>query len=406
MGQGVRIFNTPLVRDVFLGGHTQVDSALRLEQVVSLSGADEAVFIGAGAQLEKVILQWGSKVLESAQIKTSVLGEQSSMAHAAMIESSYIGPNNHLGKGEVTSCLLGPFVGLHHQSLLIGVVWPEGRGNVGYGANIGSNHTGKAPDQEFFPGEGCFFGIGTTIKFPAHLQKSPYSIFSSGLTVLAQRVEMPFSLFNSRSELMESGSPALNEIFPGWVLGENLYALLRNELKFKQRNKARRFQLDSRWLREDSALMMLAAWKTCTRLSGRTWYDARHCPELGKNVLSEASRQKAVELYGRFITFYALGQVLGLGPGSAQGSEATVDLQKWEAWLVEQGLPAQDLILLKQLYGAELQRQCLDIVASKTKDFDRGRKIMADYDAVHPSLESDSVVQWAKKRARDFAQGL
>ena len=393
-GRGVRIFNTPLVRDVFLGAYTCVDSALRLEQVVSLSVSDEPVAVGAGAQIKQAILQWGSKVVGSAQVNSSIVGEQSSVENAAMVESSYIGPNNHLGKGEVTACLLGPFVGLHHQSLLIGVVWPEGRGNVGYGANIGSNHTGKAPDQEFFPGEGCFFGIGTTLKFPAHLRKSPYSIFSSGVTVLAQKVEMPFSLINSRSEL-EGGSPALNEIFPGWVLGENLYALLRNELKFKQRNKARRFQLDPRWLREDTALLMLEAWQNCSRCSGRAWYDARHLPELGKNVLSEGSRLKAVELYGRFITFFALGQVLGLG-----GEKG--DLQRWPAWLAEQGLPAQDMAVLKQLYGEELRRQALDISASKAKDFTRGRQIIADYDAVHPSLESDPVVLWAEKRYKDF----
>lgn len=31
-------------------------------------------------------------------------------------------------------------------------LWPEGRGNVAYGANVGSNHTGKLADQEAVPG--------------------------------------------------------------------------------------------------------------------------------------------------------------------------------------------------------------------------------------------------------------
>ena len=60
---------------------------------------------------------------------------------------SILGHNSGVSEGECTSSLVGPFVGFHHQSLLIASLWPEGKGNVGYGANVGSNHTGKANDQ-------------------------------------------------------------------------------------------------------------------------------------------------------------------------------------------------------------------------------------------------------------------
>ena len=90
----------------------------------------------------------------------------------------------------MSSSLVGPFVGFHHQALLIAgewvmdtwcvagvyvltyppacalpvlacasAMWPAGKGNVGYGANVGSNHTGKAPDQELRPGEGCVLRV-------------------------------------------------------------------------------------------------------------------------------------------------------------------------------------------------------------------------------------------------------
>ena len=52
-----------------------------------------------------------------------------------------------------STSLVGPFVAFHHQALLIAAYWPEGKGNIAYGANVGSNHTGKAPDQEIRPGE-------------------------------------------------------------------------------------------------------------------------------------------------------------------------------------------------------------------------------------------------------------
>lgn len=65
-----------------------------------------------------------------------------------------LGPNSGVSEGEISASLVGPFVGFHHQALLIAAMWPAGKGNVGYGANVGSNHTGKAPDQELRPGEG------------------------------------------------------------------------------------------------------------------------------------------------------------------------------------------------------------------------------------------------------------
>ena len=35
--------------------------------------------------------------------------------------------------------IMGPNTNSHHQSLVISILWPLGRGNVGYGSNIGSN---------------------------------------------------------------------------------------------------------------------------------------------------------------------------------------------------------------------------------------------------------------------------
>ena len=62
----------------------------------------------------------------------------------------------------------------------------EGKGNIGYGANIGSNHTGRLPDKECYPGEGVFFGLGCNIKYPCNFQHAPYSLIASGITLLPQ----------------------------------------------------------------------------------------------------------------------------------------------------------------------------------------------------------------------------
>lgn len=63
--------------------------------------------------------------------------------HPAQVTHSILGPDSGVGSGECHHSLVGPFVGFHHQALLIAAIWPLGRGNVGYGANVGSNHTSR-----------------------------------------------------------------------------------------------------------------------------------------------------------------------------------------------------------------------------------------------------------------------
>ena len=87
-------------------------------------------------------------------LKAAFFFEHSSLEDNGVVVDSLIGSNSHIAKGEITACYVGPFVGMHHQSLLIGILWPLGRGNVGYGSNVGSNHTGRIPDQETSVGEG------------------------------------------------------------------------------------------------------------------------------------------------------------------------------------------------------------------------------------------------------------
>lgn len=96
--------------------------------------------------------------------------------------------------------------GWSHRAAL----WFDGKGNIGYGANIGSNHTGRLPDQECIPGEGVFFGLGCNIKYPCNLHNAPYTIVASGTTLLPQRVDMPFSLINLPTKVHAGISPAMN----------------------------------------------------------------------------------------------------------------------------------------------------------------------------------------------------
>jgi len=94
----------------------------------------------------------------------------------------------------------------------------------------GANHSGRANDQECLAGEGCFFGLGSSVKFPFHCVLSPYSIFAAGCVLLPQRLAFPFSLVSSPDRPLDPAeglSPALAVIKPAWVLSSNAYFLER-----------------------------------------------------------------------------------------------------------------------------------------------------------------------------------
>src|SRR5262249_2328323 len=156
--------NTPDVRNTYVGPNARVEGATAVADSTLLGDPEEPARVESGACVTRSLLQWGSRVATLAVVERAVLTEHSHAERHAKVTNTILGPNTAVAAGEVTSCLLGPFVSSHHQALLIAAVWPEGKGNVGHGANVGCNHTGKAPDQEFFPGEGLFLGLGVNVK--------------------------------------------------------------------------------------------------------------------------------------------------------------------------------------------------------------------------------------------------
>ncbi len=392
IGPSVRLLHTPKVTDVYLADSAVVDSAQRVENVTVLSSAAEPSEISHGAIVTSSILQWGCGVTSGAIVDSSLLTEHSHVERHGKVTHSILGPNTGVAEGEVTSALVGPFVGFHHQALLIAALWPEGKGNVGYGANIGSNHTAKAPDQEIWPGEGTFFGLGVNVKYPTDLTRSPYTIIASGVNMLPQKVEFPFSLINAPAAVIPGVSPAYNEIMPGWVLSDNIYMVKRNEGKYAKRNKARRSKFDFEVFRPEIVDMMLDARHRLQAAGGKEIYTSRDVKGLGKNFMSEASRKKAIETYTFYIRTYAL---LGL----KRRLETKSSGARWEheEKILEREFPQvtpqerlNTLVRMQEKIAADVQ-------SSKEKDDRRGAEVIEDYDEAHKPAKDDPFVKetWA-----------
>jgi len=441
VGPGVGIRASRRLNDVFVGEGAQIEGATAVVNTTLLSHRDEPCRIGDGVLIQDSLVQWGCEVGSGALVTNSLLMEHSHAERHAIVSHSLLGPNTGVGEGEVTSALLGPFVGLHHQSLVIATFWPEGKGNIGYGANVGSNHTGKAPDQELWAGEGMFFGLGVNIKFPSNFERAPYTIIATGVMTLPQKVEFPFSLINTTAQAFEGVSPAYNEIIPAWVLSDNSYALARNEAKFRDRNRARRTAITTEVLRPEiidlikEARRRLVATppKEPRRPEEPVLYFEKDIPGLGKNYMFESSRAKAVQTYSFYLRFYALRGLYrrllergseGVGAQHVASSSAmeTVlsqppDSPRW----------AHELQTLKEEFSGkesetptdrrhsdkrtkraavlppvcellalwvEHHRQYAEAVRfSKARDDERGARIIPDYGAIHKSADEDKTVR-------------
>ena len=418
--RGALITNTPKIEASFIGPYAVIDNALMIKNTTILSNKEEKTEISDGAYVKNSIIQWVCEVTSGAIVDSSCLTEHSHVERHGKVTQSILGPNTGIAEGEVTASLVGPFVGFHHQSLLIAAFWPEGKGNVGYGANVGSNHTAKAPDQEIWPGEGAFFGLGVNIKFPSDFSSSPYTIIASGVAALPQKVEFPFSLINSPSSAYPGVSPAYNEIMPGWVLSDNIYTIKRNEGKYAKRNKAKRSHLVFEVFRPDVVDLMLDARKRLSSpKSQKNCYTSKDIRGLGKNYLLEKSRLNAIEAYTFYIKYYALlglkRELTRLSEAKSLNSESIKSLlssqskdARWEheRKILIQELKDKDTTECLRLLSQMQEKIAKDVQVSKEKDDLRGQRIIPDYADAHPEAAKDSFVKQIWEETRKMQQEI
>ncbi len=376
-----KVTNNMKVTNSMIGSYAVIDNTTLIKDSTILSSKEETTSISDGVILDTALCQWGVKVKTGAIVSKSLLTEHSGVERHAKVNESIIGPNSIIGEGEVTASIIGPFVGFHHQSMLIASLWFNGRGNVGYGANIGSNHTSKLPDQEHLCGEGMFYGLGCNIKFPANYSNSPYSIIATGVTTLPQKVNLPFSLISTPFKQYQDVSPAYNEILPAWVLSDNSYMIFRNEDKFIKRNRAQRTEYDFRIFREEIMEKIFIASESLKSLSGKEFYTDRDNLDIGKNILTESNRLKAIKTYDFYLKYYLFREMY------LENSNNLLDNLVEFFEITE--LAKDDI---RKQYKKMFNEILDSVIESKSKDSVRGSKIIDDYAHWHSDLEEDETI--------------
>ena len=344
--------------------------------------------------------------------------------------SCILGPDASVSGGECSRSILGPSIGFHHSSLLIATIWPFGRGNIAYGAMVGANHTGRLNDQECFPGEGTFFGLGSSVKFPFNSLDSPYSMVAPGTVCLSQRIRFPFSLLSTQDFSINGSSRSMNSLKPGWVLTHNPYFLDRSAAKFRSRGKARHHCTTFSVLRPSIVNLMLDAVRRLQAVSGKDNYDEGDIPGLGKCLMLEKDRLSAIAVYVNYCRRYALQSLLSLEKGEFDATFGAFESQKSHQspsevkssltllqldldlfainndeikqsemrghqrslllGLLDSGnTPSLEPLLYELL---DLETQHANAVLACRKKDERGASIIEDYKDVHIKAEEDPVV--------------
>lgn len=144
------LIHTPQTNHIHLLPHASIDSATTVTSALLLPHST----IKSGCTVSHALLQWNATLTSQSDAHHVYLMERSEVGPHSFTANAIYGPDSHVSGGEVHCTVFGPNANSHHQSLLIGILWPLGRGNVGYGSNVGSNHTGRIPDQETSVGEG------------------------------------------------------------------------------------------------------------------------------------------------------------------------------------------------------------------------------------------------------------
>lgn len=401
VGKGASVLHARHVHGAFIGPGTYITGASLIREAALLSTPGERCIVAEEGWIEHSLLQPGARVESGGKVSASVLLEHSSVAWGGMVFQSVVGPNTQVNKGEMSTSLVGPFVGFHHQSLLISALWPEGRGNIAYGANVGSNHTGKKPDQEIRPGEGNFFGLGCSIKFPANYEDSPYSIIATGVSTLPQRLAFPFSLINQPLSSFPELGPAINEIVPGWMWSDNAYSLVRRSYKFESSNQALRHDFshdpDSTWKTGFFAGRMFSlalARKVLKALQSlraapadRKYYLEEHISGLGKNFLRGKMRDRALAAYEDYLVFFLMRTHTDR-PRETWGP----DLLEIVATLSKEIHAGPDPKAYLSSQRPRIAALKETILGSLLRDDKRGRQIFDDYGDFHAPPEEDSAM--------------
>jgi len=229
IGSGSVLKSNGIIKDVLVGECAYIKGANKLKNLTISSKEEARTQIGEGVELVNGLIGYGCKIFYGCKAVRFVMLENSALKYGARLIHSVLGENSTVSCCEILNNLIFPAHEQHHNTSFLIASLIRGQSNMAAGATIGSNHNSRAPDGEIEAGRGFWPGLCTSVKHSSHF--ASFCLLAKGDYRFELNIPLPFCLvdndFKNDRLLL---SPAY------WWTG-NQYALMRNEAKFKSRDK-------------------------------------------------------------------------------------------------------------------------------------------------------------------------
>ena len=266
VGKRTVIKNTHIIKDVKIGSDAYIKGANKLKNLTINSNDTAKSQIGEGCEMVNGIMGAGSRAFYGVKAVRFILAPFSQLKYGARLINSYLGENATISCCEVLNTLLFPAHEQHHNNSFLCASLVMGQSNIAAGATIGSNHNSRAADGELQAGRGFWPGLCVSLKHNSKF--ASFTMIAKGDYPAELHIPMPFCLVSNdvhNDRLL---------VMPGYWFLYNMYAILRNERKFADRDKRREKEqlLEYDFLAPDTVNEMFDALQLLCRFCGQAFY--------------------------------------------------------------------------------------------------------------------------------------
>jgi len=229
IGDSTVIKNCRIIKDVWIGSNAYIKGANKLKNLTINSGPEGKTQIGEGCELVNGIIGFGCRIFYGVKAVRFILSSHSQLKYGARLINSFLGNNSTISCCEVLNSLIFPSHEQHHNNSFLCAALIMGQSNMAAGATIGSNHNSRGADGELIASRGFWPGLCVSLKHNSKF--ASFSIIAKGDFPAELNIPIPFSLISnevSKDKLV---------IMPAYWFMYNMYALARNEVKYKTRDK-------------------------------------------------------------------------------------------------------------------------------------------------------------------------
>ena len=221
------IENTRAVRSISLGRRGVISGAARVEECIISSTSLSRTSLCDNAIVMKSFIGSGVNIESGAFVDQCFLDRHVTVKQGARVIQSAVGCNSTIACGEVQNCYIAPLHEQHHNSSFLIAADIGGQSNIASGANLGSNHNSRSNDGEMISGRGFWAGLSTSVKYNSYF--APFTLLAKSSFAYELDIKLPFALVSDNKK------DNTLDVMPAYWWRHNMYALFRNNWKFKKR---------------------------------------------------------------------------------------------------------------------------------------------------------------------------